>query len=156
MSGPNNSLYSREDRPESEVYREEQYSRDREQSYDECYTFRHDARYELAVRPGCSEREGGPQVGAGDRFNSQPSPNMVSCPYTGAQPALFIPGHGDYHLSKSRKRSNLPKESTDIMKQWFDQVNFFSLPTRGFIMLTSFRTFLIHIQARSRRLYLPV
>lgn len=26
----------------------------------------------------------------------------------------------DYQLAKARKRSNLPKESTDIMKRWFE------------------------------------
>ena len=36
-------------------------------------------------------------------------------------PAMYQrPGVYDYHLSKSRKRSNLPKESTDIMKRWFE------------------------------------
>lgn len=31
------------------------------------------------------------------------------------RPAVY-----DYQLSKARKRSNLPKESTDIMKRWFE------------------------------------
>ena len=116
------SLSSREDRREPEVYRQEQYSRDRESSYDERYKFRRDAQYNLVARPGYSEREGVSHLGAGPRFNSHPSPNMVSGPYTDAQPPMFIPGHGDYHLSKSRKRSNLPKEATDMMKRWFDEV----------------------------------
>ncbi|TKX27187.1 homeobox KN domain-containing protein 1 [Elsinoe australis] len=30
------------------------------------------------------------------------------------------PGVYDYQLAKARKRSNLPKESTDIMKRWFE------------------------------------
>ncbi|QIW94786.1 hypothetical protein AMS68_000304 [Peltaster fructicola] len=34
--------------------------------------------------------------------------------------AFFMPPHYDYSQGKSRKRSNLPKQSTEIMKTWFD------------------------------------
>lgn len=30
-------------------------------------------------------------------------------------------GHYDYSLARTRKRSNLPKHSTEIMKKWFDE-----------------------------------
>ena len=38
------------------------------------------------------------------------------------QAAFFLPPHCDYQQGKSRKRTNLPKQSTEIMKNWFDQV----------------------------------
>lgn len=34
----------------------------------------------------------------------------------------FAPGPYEYYYTKSRKRSNLPKHSTEIMRAWFDQV----------------------------------
>lgn len=42
--------------------------------------------------------------------------------YSEAQPTFFMPSHYDYQQGKTRKRSNLPKQSTEIMKNWFDQV----------------------------------
>lgn len=42
--------------------------------------------------------------------------------YEDAQPTFFMPSHYDYQQGKTRKRSNLPKQSTEIMKTWFDQV----------------------------------
>ena len=42
--------------------------------------------------------------------------------YPEAQPTFFMPSHYDYQQGKTRKRSNLPKQSTEIMKTWFDQV----------------------------------
>lgn len=39
-------------------------------------------------------------------------------PYPYAQ-AFFVPSHYEYQNGKSRKRSNLPKQSTEIMKRWF-------------------------------------
>lgn len=38
-------------------------------------------------------------------------------------PSFFMPAHYDYTQSKTRKRSNLPKQSTEIMKTWFDNVS---------------------------------
>jgi hypothetical protein len=43
--------------------------------------------------------------------------------YQESQPTFFMPSHYDYQQGKTRKRSNLPKQSTEIMKTWFDQVN---------------------------------
>jgi len=43
--------------------------------------------------------------------------------YEDAQPTFFMPSHYDYQQGKTRKRSNLPKQSTEIMKTWFDQVS---------------------------------
>lgn len=42
--------------------------------------------------------------------------------YPGNAPAFFMPSHYEYQHGKARKRSNLPKQSTEIMKTWFDQV----------------------------------
>lgn len=53
------------------------------------------------------------------------TPSMSSLPnggYENAQPAFFMPSHYEYQHGKARKRSNLPKQSTEIMKTWFDQV----------------------------------
>lgn len=50
-------------------------------------------------------------------------PEAYSRPvYQDAQPTFFMPSHYDYQQGKTRKRSNLPKQSTEIMKNWFDQV----------------------------------
>ena len=42
--------------------------------------------------------------------------------YQSTSPSFFMPNHYDYQQNKARKRSNLPKQSTEIMKTWFDQV----------------------------------
>lgn len=42
-------------------------------------------------------------------------------PYQSNVPAYFMPSHYEYQHGKARKRSNLPKQSTEIMKTWFDQ-----------------------------------
>lgn len=57
------------------------------------------------------------------RRNSIPvDSGMCRDPYHGGQPAFFMPAQYDYQQGKTRKRSNLPKQSTEIMKTWFDQV----------------------------------
>jgi len=43
--------------------------------------------------------------------------------YEPAQSAYFMPSQYEYQHGKARKRSNLPKQSTEIMKTWFDQVS---------------------------------
>ncbi|KAM3416978.1 hypothetical protein BST61_g8563 [Cercospora zeina] len=42
-------------------------------------------------------------------------------PYQSNVPPFFMSSHYDYQHGKARKRSNLPKQSTEIMKTWFDQ-----------------------------------
>lgn len=50
-------------------------------------------------------------------------PHGYSSPsYTYGQP-FFVPSHYDYQNGKSRKRSNLPKQSTEIMKRWFGKMD---------------------------------
>ena len=41
--------------------------------------------------------------------------------YSYDQSAYFSPSGYGYHNGKARKRSNLPKQSTEIMKRWFDE-----------------------------------
>lgn len=41
--------------------------------------------------------------------------------YQANQPSFFMPSQYDYRHGRARKRSNLPKQSTEIMKTWFDQ-----------------------------------
>ena len=43
-------------------------------------------------------------------------------PYQPSQSSVFMPSQYDYRQGRARKRSNLPKQSTEIMKTWFDQV----------------------------------
>lgn len=47
----------------------------------------------------------------------------ASAPYAASSypyaQAFFVPSHYEYQNGKSRKRSNLPKQSTEIMKRWF-------------------------------------
>ena len=54
--------------------------------------------------------------------------------YQEAQPTFFMPSHYDYQQGKTRKRSNLPKQSTEIMKTWFDQVRSHRRPPDHTIM----------------------
>jgi hypothetical protein len=55
------------------------------------------------------------------RLHAQDAYNRLG--YEDAQPTFFMPSHYDYQQGKTRKRSNLPKQSTEIMKTWFDQVS---------------------------------
>lgn len=53
-----------------------------------------------------------------------PTPQAPS-PYGGyesPQSQYFMQAHYEYQHGKTRKRSNLPKQSTEIMKTWFDEV----------------------------------
>lgn len=43
--------------------------------------------------------------------------------YPESHSPYFVPNHYDYKHGKTRKRSNLPKQSTEIMKNWFDKVS---------------------------------
>lgn len=47
--------------------------------------------------------------------------------YQFQSPPFIMPNHFDFQQGKARKRSNLPKQSTEIMKRWFDQVSYTSL-----------------------------
>ena len=49
-------------------------------------------------------------------------PGLSNGPHETLEAPFFMPSHYEYHQGKARKRSNLPKQSTEIMKTWFDQV----------------------------------
>lgn len=61
---------------------------------------------------------------------SQAGPAVSFHPYQHAQPSFFMPSYSEYQHGKARKRSNLPKQSTEIMRTWFDQVSMTANPTR--------------------------
>ena len=77
--------------------------------------------------------------------------------YTNTPPTYFLSTHyNSYPHGKARKRSNLPKHSTEIMKTWFDQVGPLfprSLVLSGAPRLTriSARTSPTHTRAKSKR-----
>ncbi|KAI7540616.1 hypothetical protein KC331_g9072 [Hortaea werneckii] len=53
-----------------------------------------------------------------------PAPQASSSPYGGYESPpsqYFMQAHYEYSHGKTRKRSNLPKQSTEIMKTWFDE-----------------------------------
>nr|POF07108.1 hypothetical protein CFP56_31732 [Quercus suber] len=52
-------------------------------------------------------------------------PEYSNATYEPSHASLFMPASFEHHQAKARKRSNLPKKSTDIMKTWFDQVRSF-------------------------------
>jgi hypothetical protein len=52
----------------------------------------------------------------------QPYTAPHQLPFEAHQPPFFMPSQYDYQSGKARKRSNLPKESTEIMKTWFEHV----------------------------------
>ena len=70
--------------------------------------------------------------------------------YESSQPQYLVPTHYEYQHGKARKRSNLPKQSTEIMKTWFDKVS----PSRRVAVTQAdkIRTSQIHIPAKSKRL----
>jgi len=51
-----------------------------------------------------------------------PPPSYNRSPYGSTPPSYFMPSQYEYQQGKARKRSNLPKQSTEIMKTWFDRV----------------------------------
>ena len=85
-----------------------------------------------AYQPGVrlhlpSREEFGPRLeetgyGRSEYPTSQQAP-LFAHRYEPAQSAYFMPSQYEYQHGKARKRSNLPKQSTEIMKTWFDQVS---------------------------------
>lgn len=69
----------------------------------------------------------------------------------------FVTNHYEHPHSKSRKRSNLPKQSTEIMRQWFEAVGLVALTIlharreRNTDFSRAFRTFQIPTQPRTKR-----
>lgn len=72
----------------------------------------HHPHYDSAAQPRRVEQ---------DPFRS--GPELSNSPFQSGRPLdSFTPGPYEYYYTKSRKRSNLPKHSTEIMRAWFDQV----------------------------------
>lgn len=78
------------------------------------------ANYSLPMRDEASHTREHSHYIDRDRLQHDPYSKVVG--YQEAQPTFFMPSHYDYQQGKTRKRSNLPKQSTEIMKTWFDQV----------------------------------
>ncbi|KAK5696095.1 homeodomain superfamily [Elasticomyces elasticus] len=57
----------------------------------------------------------------GQRPGHLPPPSYHRSPYGSTDPSYFMPSQYDHQQGKARKRSNLPKQSTEIMKTWFDR-----------------------------------
>ncbi|KAK5732144.1 homeodomain superfamily [Elasticomyces elasticus] len=57
----------------------------------------------------------------GQRQGHLPLPSYHRSPYGSTDPSYFMPSQYDHQKGKARKRSNLPKQSTEIMKTWFDR-----------------------------------
>ncbi|KAF2770691.1 hypothetical protein EJ03DRAFT_373551 [Teratosphaeria nubilosa] len=72
-----------------------------------------------------SQREYFTQLREDHAFDRPTPPHMSQYAhgpqYDNGQSSCFLPSHYDYQHGKARKRSNLPKQSTEIMKTWFDQ-----------------------------------
>lgn len=74
-----------------------------------------DHAYHIQDYPSRLDQRFGP---SDERF----SPDFALGTCESVQPSFFTPSAYEYQHGKVRKRSNLPKQSTEIMKTWFDQV----------------------------------
>lgn len=121
--GPQNPFMTMPERPaprrSSINDYDERYPRDEERNHDRRLSHQTNTRFEQAR---LIERERLPQSGPGEQYLSHPPRTYAAGTYQSGQHAFFMPSHYDYQYGKSRKRSNLPKQSTEIMKTWFDQV----------------------------------
>lgn len=82
-------------------------------------SYQRDSRYAAAVRDTYAESRENARYG---RIDERGHVGFGQGPYSSSGPAFFMPSHYEYQHGKARKRSNLPKQSTEIMKTWFDQV----------------------------------
>jgi len=75
------------------------------------------------IRPvGDGAYDLGPYARRVDISMDESNPEIAYSMYQSKQPSYFMPSQYDYRQGRARKRSNLPKQSTEIMKTWFDQV----------------------------------
>jgi hypothetical protein len=86
--------------------------------------------YSLPMRDEAAPSHDHPQYTERNRLQQQDAYAKMGG-YQDAQPTFFMPSHYDYQQGKTRKRSNLPKQSTEIMKTWFDQVNIHTVVVKG-------------------------
>lgn len=80
------------------------------------------AHFSLPVRDGYPDPRDAMRYGRPEE-HARPMNGFGQPPYQSTVPAFFMPSHYEYQHGKARKRSNLPKQSTEIMKTWFDQVS---------------------------------
>ncbi|KAK0250731.1 homeodomain super [Friedmanniomyces endolithicus] len=88
----------------------------------------HESHHHATYPPAVHSR--GPQIesygahhedGRMPRPSHLPPPSYHRSPYGSTPPSYFMPSQYEYQQGKARKRSNLPKQSTEIMKTWFDR-----------------------------------
>lgn len=84
--------------------------------------FQQGSRYSIPVRHGYAEPRDSMRYGRPEEQQPRSINGYPQHSYQSHAPAFFMPSHYEYQHGKARKRSNLPKQSTEIMKQWFDQV----------------------------------
>ncbi len=87
--------------------------------YERGYSYGPDSQVSSPSIPGCSERHSTCRPTRDDVYGW----SDASEAYPESQSPYFVPNHYDYKHGKTRKRSNLPKQSTEIMKNWFDKVS---------------------------------
>lgn len=96
-----------------------------EQQYEQQYPVRHyveDGRYTGRYRDEHALPLGEQDPPSFSPGRIPPTSGYGHAQYQNGQPPFFMPSHYEYQHGKARKRSNLPKQSTEIMKTWFDQV----------------------------------
>lgn len=98
---------------------EEQYNRNVAQQNDRAYPSPNEGDFR--------RRDGVGQFGRVEHDPFTPAPEFIRGSLQSARlPDGFVPAPYEYYYTKARKRSNLPKHSTEIMRAWFDQVLFIS------------------------------
>ena len=80
-----------------------------------------DRHYPLHLRAGFVEREPVAQYERTVHHSASAHSEFDHSPYS-INPAFSMPSHHEHRHGKARKRNNLPKQSTEVMKTWFDQV----------------------------------
>ncbi|KAK5170290.1 homeodomain superfamily [Saxophila tyrrhenica] len=91
-----------------------------EERHERRRSFRMDPEAGQMSLPSAPKRYERASVPRGDRediYGWSEMPDMHPDPHSG----YFVPNHYDFKQGKTRKRSNLPKQSTEVMKNWFDK-----------------------------------
>ena len=81
----------------------------------------------IPFHPGQEEREVILRLKPTSPHSTYPQPDITRGISHAKPSSGFLPSPYEYQHIKVRKRSNLPKQSTEIMKVWFDQVNHMSV-----------------------------
>lgn len=97
-------------------------SRQYERESQRCTPYQQGGRHSVSSRESYPEPRESARYGIMEEPQSHGPHSYAPHPYQSGVPAFFMPSHYEYQHGKARKRSNLPKQSTEIMKTWFDQV----------------------------------